>query len=84
MYIGLLNPDARVVTVPPFILTFFTEPLLEIDSVQYTFIESTAMLRGLLSPDARVVTVPPFILTLFIVPPSSAQYTLVESMAMLL
>src|SRR3989338_6396522 len=82
MSAGLLNPDARVVTVPPLILTFFTVPLL-FSSVQYTFVESIAMPAGLFSPDARVVTVPPLILTFFTVPLLlfSVQYIFVESTA---
>ena len=49
---GLFNPDARVVTVPPLILTFFTVPLL-LFSVQYIFVESTATRRGEFNPDDR-------------------------------
>ena len=72
------DSDARVVTVPPFILTFFIVPVPEL-SEKYTLVESIAIRRGEFA-GVRVVTVPPFIPTFF-TKEDSFQYTLVESTA---
>src|SRR3990167_8262575 len=75
--------DARVVSPPSVVRTFFIAPL---PSVQYTHVEfeSTAINLGEFRSYASSVTVPPFILTFLTAPPlDSVQYTLVESTVIL-